>query len=341
MSDWLQPNVEVLREVISSAEGELLLCSPYVSAPALNTVANALPSAVRTIEFWTKLNASDWLTGATDFESLLDFISQVEGEVDGVAVRHTNRLHAKMVMSGGPKAIAGSANLTAGGFMRNLEVIRVVTGSELDQLHQFAYDLRPHLSLIPQGELEKFVSRCTTRIDDKEALLALIRDEFTSPNPPPTLLMPYRDFLDYLRLQPHSLATEILRIATNEDGNNNTGKVKQAYFGVQRFLQEYPSHSPFVENLPIEEFEVMQSNLSSDWTHFLDQFASESNPSYEYSIATLRGYLPRNQGGDLVGGGGGSNQLKRVWPYAGRAVRTFASRTVIVDSSPRANTNTG
>ncbi len=323
MSNWLSPDVGVLREVISASEGELLLCSPYVSTPALSIVADTLPSTVSTIEFWTKLDARDWLTGASDPEGLLDFIHQVEGNVDRVAVRYANSLHAKMIISDGPKAIAGSANLTGGGFMRNIEVARVVTGSELNQLHQIANELRPKLSLIMQDRLIDFVAHCTRKVESKEALLELIRQEIPSPAPNESSLMPYRNFLSYLRRRRSRLAGEILHIATNADGNNNTGKVKQAFFGVQRFLQEYPQHRPLVEALRIQWFDVMQSGLSSDWVQFLNQFASEVNPSYEYSIATLRGYLPTTQGGTLTGGGGGSNELKRVWPFVGRAIRNF------------------
>ena len=321
MSSWFPPNVGVLQEVITAADGELLLCSPYVSAPALTVVADALPNSVNRIEFWTKLDARDWLTGATDFEGLLDFINLVETNIDRIAVRHASHLHAKMIVSDGPKAIAGSANLTAGGFMRNIEVARMVTGSELGQLHQLVDELRPSLSLITKNELTEFVADCTARVESKEALLDLIRQEIPSSVPNQDPLMPYIEFLKYLERRQSSLAIEILEIATNADGNNNTGKVKQAFFGVQRFLQEYPHHLPLVENLPVDWFDVMDSDLSSDWLQFLDRFASEVNPSYEYSIPTLRGYLPRSQGGTLVGGGGGGNQLKRVWPFVARAVR--------------------
>lgn len=325
MSRWLLPDEMVLREVISASEGELLLCSPYISTPALSIVADTLPDTVVKIEFWTKLDARDWLTGASDFEGLIDFIHRVEGRVAQVAVRHSDRLHAKMMVSDGSKGMAGSANLTGGGYMRNIEIARVVSGSELDELHRVANEMRPKLSLIMQAELAKFVSECTAKVDSKEALLELIRGEVPSLAPSRTTLLPYQDFLAYLRSIQGSLASDILIIATNTDGNNNTGKVKQAFFGVQRFLQEYPQHSSFVENLPIEWFDVMESHLSSDWIQFLQRFANEYNLAYEYSIPTLRGYLPSSQGGILEGGGGGSNQLKRVWPFVGRAVRKLSA----------------
>ena len=324
MSNWLSPDVGALREVISASKGQLLLCSPYISTPALTIVADALPSSVSNLEFWTKLDARDWLTGSSDPEGLLDFIHRIEGHVDRVVVRHGSYLHAKMILSDGEKAMAGSANLTAGGFMRNIEVARVVTGSEVQQLRRVAIDMRPKLSPISQEDLREFVSGCTAKVDSKEALLELIREETPVLAPGGSSLMPYRDFLAFLRSRRSKLAKEILRIATNTDGNNNTGKVKQAFFGVQRFLQEYPQHRSTVERLTTRSwFDVKESALLSDWRVFLDQFSNEVNPGYEYSIPTLRGYLPVADGGTLRGGGGGSNELKRVWPYVGRALRTF------------------
>ena len=199
MSNWLSPDVETLREVISSSEGDLLLCSPYISTPALSIVADTLPTAVTTIEFWTKLDPRDWITGASDPEGLLDFIHQSQGHVGHVSVRHDSHLHAKTIVSDGLKAMAGSANLTAGGFMRNMEVPRLVTGGEIDQLHRIANELRPKLALITQDRLAEFVSDCTTKVESKEALLDLIRQELPSFEADQGSLMPYRDFLSYLR----------------------------------------------------------------------------------------------------------------------------------------------
>ena len=82
--------------------------------------------------------------------------------------------------------------------MRNIEVARVATGSEIDQLHQIANELRPKLSLIMQDQLIQFVSDCTTRVDSKEALLDLIHQETPSFALNESSLMPYRNFLSYL-----------------------------------------------------------------------------------------------------------------------------------------------
>ncbi len=207
--------------------------------------------------------------------------------------------------------------------MRNIEIARVVTGREVDQLHTVVNSMRPKLSLITREQFVQFVSECTAKEQTKEALLDLIRQEIPALTLGPGSLEPYQHFLSYLKSRRSNLAGEILRIATNEDGNNNTGKVKQAFFGVQRFLQEYPHHREFIESLPLRWFDVADSYLLPEWKKFLDDFSGEVSSLYAYSIPTLRGYLPEAYGGTLRGGGGGSNELKRVWPYVGRAIRAF------------------
>lgn len=324
MSTWLSPSTTHLKEVIAASKGHLLLCSPYISTPALNIVAEALPRRVDGLEFWTKLDARDWLTGASDPEGLLDFMNQVEQKTGAVSIRYSNHLHAKIILSDGTKAMAGSANLTAGGFMRNIEAARVVAGREVQQLRDVVQSMRPKLKAVSRNDFETFVKECTAAVASKEEILDAIRQKAPAVRLSQSQLMSYGDFLKYLRTRRGTLAREILQIATNQDGNNNTGKVKQAFFGVQRFLQVYPEHRSTVANLnPTKWFDINQSNMAADWKRFLTNYGHEANPDYQYSLTILRGYLPIAYGGTLTGGGGGSNELKRVWPLAGRALRNF------------------
>ena len=317
---WVSPTFSQLSEVISSSKGHLLLCSPYITSPALNVVAESLPDAVTGVEVWTRLETHDWLTGVSDPEGLLDFMEQVEGRVGDVPIRSAERLHAKIIISDGAQALAGSANLTVGGYRRNLEAARVVMGDEVGQLRAIVDQMRPDLALVTQEQFRDFVSQCADKADSQEALLDLIRQEMDTPDLGPAPLTAYAAFLECLEEQPSTVAQEALAIARNDDGNNNTGKVKQAFFGVQRFLQEYPRHRAFVRDLPIDEwFDVAESPLMADWQRFLDDFQAEANRAYGYSIPTLRGYLTPASGGTRTGGGGGDNQLKRVWPFVGRA----------------------
>ena len=319
MNQWLSPTQETLKSVIETSSGRLLLCSPFISRPGLNVVADSLPGAVSQIEVWTKLDPHDWLTGASDSEGLLDFIQQVKSQVSDVSMRQSSNLHAKIIVSDGPHGLAGSSNLTAGGFGRNLEVTRLTSGDELDELRSFVESMRPQLAPVTLEQFNDFVAQCVDKIDSQEALLALIREEMPSPDLGPQPLVSYGDFLAFLDSQTGPLAIDILRIARNLDRNNNTGKVKQAFFGIQRFLQEYPAYLDIVAALPDDGwFDVSEHSMFQDWRRFLADYNSEVNSDYRYSIPTLIRYLTPTSGGSLIGGGGGDNELKRVWPFVGR-----------------------
>jgi len=203
-----------------------------------------------------------------------------------------------------------------------LEVARLVTGVEVKHLHAFVSVMRPKLEHVSLEQFEAFVSDCSNQADTKEALLDLIRQE--SPTPPAIShpFISFADFKVFFKRNRGALARETLRIADNTDRNNNTGKVKQALFGVQRFLQEYPHYRQMVESLPLKWFDIETMPLMlADWKRFLSDFAEETNDDYAYSIRTLRGYIPISAGGTLQGAGGGNNELKRVWPLVGRALR--------------------
>ena len=319
MNQWLSPTRDTLRSVVQASSGSLLLCSPYISRPGLDVVADSLTDAVSHIEVWTKLNPHDWLTGASDPEGLMDFTREVESRVSGVSLRQADELHAKIILSDGELGLAGSANLTAGGFGRNLEVVRLASGNELEQLRDFAKDMRPKLRPVSMEQFSDFVAQCVDKIDSQEALLELIREEMPHPDLGPQPLKSYGEFLAFLDSQSSPLASEILGIARNLDRNNNTGKVKQAFFGVQRFLQVYPEHRSRVSSLPDDDwFDVSRDPMYEDWSRFLQEYGSETNQAFVYSLPTLIRYLTLTSGGSRTGGGGGDNELKRIWPFVGR-----------------------
>ena len=322
---WISPSFEDLKEILSSADQTLLLCSPYISWPGLGATQEALPGTVTHIDVWTKLSTEDWLVGASQPEAILDFIDVAVGEGRSVAVRASPQLHAKIILTDGPKGLAGSSNLTAGGFGGNIEAVRIVDGADLRQLREFADLVRPKLEPITLDQFRNFVGRCLAKIDSQEAMLELIRTEIPPPNIGPEPLIPYSDYLSWLEASSNELDQELYVIAKNIDQNNNTGKVKHAFYGVQRFLQEYPQHTDYVGGLPESDwFDVSHSSINNDWRRFLIDYQAEVSAGYQYSIRTLVSYLTPTSGGRRTGGGGGDNELKRVWPSVGRIV--LASR---------------
>ena len=327
MSDWARPDLGLLQQVVQASQGELILCSPFIRRNILDAVHDLLPEDVKRVSVLTKLDFRDWLVGASEPDGLLDFAESVLTGGRDVAIWHGSRLHAKAVISGGPHALAGSANLTMGGYRRNQELVRLIDGGEVEQLRPVVDGIRRELVSVSLADLQGFVTQCETAVETQEALLELIREE-ASPLAGVVSsrgqLVSYPEFWDFLEESTSPLASEILDIAKNRDGNNNTGKIKQTYFGVQRFLQEYPSHRAYVEALRDDSwFDVREAAFFADWTEFLVRFQDETSTDHMYSIATLRRYLPVGAGGLLVGGGGRENQLKRVWPFVGRVMRAY------------------
>ena len=317
---WMSPNIEHLERAVTAARRELLLCSPYVTRHGLAATSQALPSSVEHIDIWTKMSTEDFLVGATQPDGLLEFIDSVTSSGRSVAIRASDKLHAKIILSDGSEALAGSSNLTRGGFGGNIEVMRRVTSMEIDELRELTDWIRPQLSPIDLQQFRDFVDQCLAKVGSQEVLLDLVRLEMPTPKIGPKPLVPYSQYLKRLSTSPNELDQEILEIAWNRDHNNNGGEVKYAFYGIQRFLQEYPRHTSFVAGLPEDTwFEVGDSHLDNDWRAFLRAYEAESSPSYQYSIWTLvNTYLTPSSGGRLTGGGGGNNELKRVWPSVGR-----------------------
>ena len=320
---WKSPGIEDLREAVATANTHLLLCSPYITRPGLEATAESLPATVSHIDIWTKLSPTDWLVGASQPDGLLDFIQSFQSSGQRtVALRVSERLHAKIILSDGPVAIAGSANLTSGGFGANHEVVRMVRGAELLELRHFVESIRPKLDGVGLAGFRSFVSSCLAKVDSQEALLDLIRGEMPPHDVTARSLIPYSTYIEYLRNSNASQDRDILAIALNLDHNNNSGKVKHAFYGIQRFLQEYPQHLAYVAGLdPDQWFDVRLSPLWADWRSFLDAYESEASDAYQYRMRTLvRTYLTHASGGYLTGGGGGDNELKRAWSSVGRAM---------------------
>ena len=329
MSYWFRPDIESLERVIRSSAGSLVLCSPFIRRDVLEKIDAVIPDSVEQIEVWTKLSFRDWLVGASEPDGLLEFVARDWAHDLPVSVFHGERLHAKVIVSDGPEALAGSANLTRGGFVRNEELMRIVDGREVNQLKQVALGIRSELVQVSEPELRQFVTSCMNSVETQEALLDLIREELPVDDAMLThrgSLLSYSRFWEHLENSPSPIAREVLHIAKNRDRNNNTGKVKQAFFGIQRFLQEYPVHQEYVGELDDRQwFDVRESHLLDDWIEFLQLFEDEIDSDHHYSIRTLRGYLPESSGGRLTGGGGGVSQLQRVWPFVGRMMQEYQS----------------
>lgn len=109
-----------LANLISNARTELLIASPYVTEQGTEFVAENLHASFRGtghLTFLTDLSPLNVAQGATNPHAL----RKLEAVISTFSVRHLPRLHAKVYVADGKRAIVTSGNLTAGGLALNYE----------------------------------------------------------------------------------------------------------------------------------------------------------------------------------------------------------------------------
>ena len=193
---WKFPNSADLSEIVSGAIDSLHICSPFITSSGIQMVTDALPSMPSNIEIWTKLDSRDWLTGASEPDSLLDFIDNLPGDID-VRMRKSEHLHAKFILANKTEAIVGSQNLTRGGYSRNIEIARIIRGTEVGEITHYVSIARSRLTYFSIEELREFVSQCQDQAKDKEALLDIIREAAEEISPTDQAIAPLSEFVPY------------------------------------------------------------------------------------------------------------------------------------------------
>lgn len=315
---WEHPSEAILADTVRGSAGRLLLSSPFVGRRALDIVAENLPDTVEAVEIWTRLSLRDWITGASDHEALVDFIDEIDRVAD-VTLFSAERLHTKLIVSDhGGMALAGSANLTAGGFVTNIELVRRVGGQEKAELLSYAQQIRPLLAGISRGELNEFLEGCLHRLPDRLAMQGLITE---LPSASAIGLLTIQVLEDYCRRYPAHLTDLVLRTSTGADETNRTGHVHQAFFTVQRFFQAHPEFLQQVAMASLDsEFDLESIlGLLPAWIVFMNAHANESSEApFAYSFSSMIRNLPAALGGTREGGGGWSAPFRRIWPVTAR-----------------------
>jgi len=314
---WKNPDANDVATVISSTNSHLLICSPFISGYGLSLVRRSLPHSVQRLEVWTRMVLRDWVTGASEPDALLDFLDSLPNAVQSHL--YTSRhLHSKFLLADDNLGWAGSSNLTRGGFATNIEIGKIIQPPEIAEILRYANNARELLSPTSRADLQNFVTECQRRTKDREALLALVQDVAPAvPGKQP--LDPLTRFIDFCKTFSGAAADDIRVIYYNTDGNNRTGHLKQGYYAVQRFLQEYPQHLGYVSGLPEEAFDLRESPVETDWRAFVARFPEDANDDLGYDLRILIDtYLTPTFGGKRLGGGGGDYPFKLVWPFVGR-----------------------
>ncbi|OGO53025.1 MAG: hypothetical protein A2148_00840 [Chloroflexi bacterium RBG_16_68_14] len=315
---WKVPDASDIATVVKAARERLLICSPFIKHYGIALVEDAIPATVRSVELWTRMDSRDWITGASDPDVVLEFLQRHAGKRQ-VRLYTSNVLHAKLLLADDVLAGVGSGNLTRGGWSDNIEIVRVVEPPEIVEVLGYAEETRRLLSPTSLAEYGAFVGQCLTMADQKEALLDLVREVAPVPPPGPAPLIPLSEFIRWCSAQPGFAAEEVVKIHKNVDQTNRQGHIKQAFYGAQRFFQEFPEHLSYLRSqAPDQPFELDESPMIGDWIAFLQQFQNERDSNYDYDIGTLVRILPESLGGIVIGGGGGGYPLKLVFPLVAR-----------------------
>jgi len=320
---WTQDARTTIARVLSSTHDKLLLCTPFLSRGGLDFVSENLPEPVSQIEIWTRLRMRDWITGACDPEALADFWDE-HAAARSVLVRTATNLHAKLFLGDGGIAAAGSANLTFGGLSRNVEILRLVSGSEVQQIEEYVVRVRPLLAPTDRDYLERFLAECNLKKKDQLALAEIIK-EYSPPPPGPGPLLTIQALEQFCAANPTLLTKRALAISTGEDKTNRTGHIHQAFFAAQRFLQDYPQFAGVMAAVPLDsEFDPASiPGFVEAWKNFLDAHLGEAGaaPAYPYAFSSLKRHLTDAFGGTRTGGGGWNPPFKTVWPVVARMMK--------------------
>ncbi len=106
--------------MVASAENRLLLCAPFITrqgAAHVQTARLSRPDIGPRSLVLTDLCPRAVCAGATDPNA----VATIQAAVNGARVIHLPRLHAKVYVADGRRAIVTSGNLTIGGLARNHE----------------------------------------------------------------------------------------------------------------------------------------------------------------------------------------------------------------------------
>jgi hypothetical protein len=108
--------------------------------------------------------------------------------------------------------------------------------------------------------------------------------------------------------------------------DSTRGHVTQAIGAVQQFLDDHAQHVQIIkDSSSTEPFDLRShKKMHSDWCSWLAaRSGTYGRPAFGYDFDTLKNYLTPNLGGARTGGGGGDDELKRVF----RLVPEFSGRS--------------
>ena len=343
MPELIVPNWSTLGEVIRGAEKRILICSPYYTDRSINFLVDNLGD-VPVLQFWTRLNPQDWLSGAIEPNCLLALLDTLIHDGRTVDLSISSRLHAKVYAADYKIALLGSSNFSDGGFSTNIELLVKFVDDEAESiLKNIETNLPQKLSNMNLEVFKNWVSTSEPIIknlrkkpDDSPDELSEIQrslDELFVPpaknpvNPKDYQLMD--SFVEWLRKNEYLPGAKMLLARHfNTDGNNLTGHFKQCYYGALMFLNQNMEIAHYLteELKTIKEDKIYQpsDDILEEWVDYFEKHSSMRGDDYNFSV--LRGYLPSSFGGTCYGGGGGISTFKRMLPLVAEYLSEVGGR---------------
>ncbi len=256
MPEIIRPTWEHLREVVSTANERLIVCSPFYYAKGIGRVFDDL-NETASLEFWTRLSPSDWATRVVDPDELLALLDILDSNGVEVRLRIFQQLHAKVYAADHRLALVGSANLSEGGFGNNLELTVRFRGAEAVQaITSVEEACTPVLRTVTLEQLRRWVEFSRSAIEEARSttvenleVLAPAQSELdlllnfggvdSSTIAEPTV-SDMEQFVEWLESNAALPGADILyRRHHNLDNHNLQGHFKQSFFAAVRFLSEH------------------------------------------------------------------------------------------------------
>lgn len=343
MAHVINPSWADFQRIVASARNRLLVCTAYFSEDGLGHLFDALPDGTH-LTFVSRLSPLDWRNGVADPEALIAVLEMLRE--DGRESRFVvhQQLHAKAYLADSVRGLIGSANLSAGGFDRNFEIMLEIDAAEAAAAERLIeHETSAHGVPIALDSLRQWVDEHTSRINglrqeepDASDLVDVQRslDRMLGYGRARAIVedIPAIDDYDaWLDSNQHLPGAKvILDRLRNRSGQNLTGHVRQSYYAVVRFLSEFPQQhveglARGLDSMPrTEDIYQPDDGLVADWIRHLNDHATDRGAVWDYAI--LRGILPPTVGGTRLGGGGGISTLKRMFPLVARYLQQQRGR---------------
>jgi hypothetical protein len=338
MPNIVRPNWEDLQRLISSAHESLLMCAPYYSSDGIGRLFDSLQGEPA-VTFWGRLSPTDWANGISSPEDLLVF-AQLLGEADlSLSLGFHPRLHAKAYAADESELLLGSANLSANGFINNLELmVRFLGGEAPSAIEKVRTSLAGEIRALPVDHLAEWIEQHRSNVEVVRKQLQAAPSEMLSEaqkdldeklgfGGAPTIGLPdptsadITAFVEWLEKNGGlSGAQTLLDRHYNVRHDNLTGHFNQCFTACLRFFHEQSEIRQAVAAspkslVPDEMYEPPES-LVDAWIDHVESHATDNGEGWSYS--TLRNILPPALGGTVTGGGGGISTLKRMLPLVAR-----------------------